>query len=65
MPKDAVCVERVKLDQELVRAVNAIYSVSKEETDAARLARLAERQAVKALQEHIRQHQCEKVAELR
>ena len=40
MPKDALCAERVKLEQELIRAVNAIYSASKEETDAARLARL-------------------------
>ena len=49
MPKDAVCVEGVKLEQELVRAGNAIYSISTEETDAARL---AGRQAAKALEEH-------------
>jgi hypothetical protein len=56
MPKD-VCAERVRLEQEVQRAVNAVYATPKE-TEAARLARLAERQAVKALENHIRHHQC-------
>ena len=58
MPKDAVCAERLKLERDVVRATNAVYSVSKEDKDAGRLVRLAECQAVKALEEHIRQHQC-------
>jgi hypothetical protein len=55
MQKDLACEERQKLEQAVVLAVQAVYSAKKEGLDAARK---AEREALKALREHIEEHGC-------
>ena len=55
MPKDLPCEERQKLEQAVVLAMQAVYSAKREGLDAARK---AEREALKALREHIEGHGC-------
>jgi hypothetical protein len=55
MAEEVFCEERLKLGQEVARAVQAIFSASEEEL---RAAQKAERKAVKALEDHIKLHGC-------
>ena len=58
MPKSKFCEERVKLGQKISRAVLALYAPRQVDLEAARKARY---DALKALQEHVKQHGCHKV----
>ena len=55
MQKDPPCEERQKLEEAVALAVQAVYSAKREGLDAARK---AEREALKALREHIEEHGC-------
>jgi hypothetical protein len=55
MQKHLPCEDRQKLEQAVVLAVQAVHAATKEGLAAARK---AEREALKALVEHIEQHYC-------
>jgi predicted hydrolase (HD superfamily) len=54
--QETPCAERLRLSEAVVKAVNVVY-VAKSVKDKA-FARAAEREAVKALEEHRKQHNC-------
>ena len=52
---DIPCEERAKLERAVILAVEALYATKPKDRGPARI---AEREAVKALKEHIKRHGC-------